>query len=184
MEKLKVLFHNKKFVMILSAIVIVAAGVGSGVFAYQSTRPKEAVAKVEKKEKVKKEVVEVPTFTACSLEGESIEKDLTLIMKGDDGQKVSDVPFQVKLVPADQKEKIADAVQKIADVDAKITELQAQADAEEQATEEAETSATETTETEQLTVDTDEKAMEDVTVEDTKKKQEVSSLTGEEVICR
>lgn len=179
MEKLKELFHNKKFVMILSAIVIVAAGVGSGVFAYQSTRPKEAVAKVEKKEKVKKEVVEVPTFTACSLEGESIEKDLTLIMKGDDGQKVSDVPFQVKLVPADQKEKIADAVQKIADVDAKITELQAQADAEEQATEEAETSATETTETEQLTVDTDEKAMEDATVEDTKKKQEVSSLTGE-----
>lgn len=179
MEKLKVLFHNKKFVMILSAIVIVAAGVGSGVFDYQSTRPKEAVAKVEKKEKVKKEVVEVPTFTACSLEGESIEKDLTLIMKGDDGQKVSDVPFQVKLVPADQKEKIADAVQKIADVDAKITELQAQADAEEQATEEAETSATETTETEQLTVDTDEKAMEDATVEDTKKKQEVSSLTGE-----
>ena len=181
MEKLKELFHNKKFVMILSAIVIVAAGVGSGVFAYQSTRPKEAVAKVEKKEKVKKEVVEVPTFTACSLEGESIEKDLTLIMKGDDGQKVSDVPFQVKLIPADQKEKIADAVQKIADVDAKITEMQAQADAEEQATEEAETSATETTETEQLTVDTDEKAMEDATVEDTKKKQEVSSLTGEAV---
>ena len=151
MEKLKVLFHNKKFVMILSAIVIVAAGVGIGVFAYQSTRPKEAVAKVEKKEKVKKEVVEVPTFTACSLEGESIEKDLTLIMEGDDGQKVSDVPFQVKLVPADQKEKIADAVQKIADVDAKITELQAQADAE--------------------TPDTKK--------EDTKKKQEVSSLTGE-----
>ena len=82
MEKLKELFHNKKFVMILSAIVIVAAGVGIGVFAYQSTRSEEAVAKVEKKEKVKKEVVEVPTFTACSLEGESIEKDLTLIMKG------------------------------------------------------------------------------------------------------
>ncbi|MFR8813073.1 MAG: hypothetical protein ACLVFG_05145 [Lachnospiraceae bacterium] len=51
MEKLKELFHNKKFVMILSAIVIVAAGVGIGVFAYQSTRSKEAVAKVEKKEK-------------------------------------------------------------------------------------------------------------------------------------
>lgn len=153
MEKLKELFHKKKFVMILSAIVIVAAGVGIGVFAYQSTRPKEAVAKVEKKEKVKKEVVEVPTFTACSLEGESIEKDLTLIMKGDDGQKVSDVPFQVKLIPADQKDKITDAVQKIADVDAKITEMQAQADAE--------------------TPDTKK--------EDTKKKQEVSSLTGEAV---
>ena len=187
MEKLKELFHNKKFVMILSAIVIVAAGVGIGVFAYQSTRSEEAVAKVEKKEKVKKEVVEVPTFTACSLEGESIEKDLTLIMKGDDGQKVSDVPFQVKLIPADQKEKIADAVQKIADVDAKITEMQAQADAEEQAAEGAGTSATETA---QVTEDTDKKATEDVTVddttadtkkEDTKKKQEVSSLTGEAV---
>lgn len=157
MEKLKELFHNKKFVMILSAIVIVAAGVGIGVFAYQSTRPKEAVAKVEKKEKVKKEVVEVPTFTACSLEGESIEKDLTLIMKGDDGQKVSDVPFQVKLIPADQKEKIADAVQKIADVDAKIAELQAQADAK-------------TTDTKK-----------EDTKKATKKKQEVSSLTGEAV---
>lgn len=201
MEKLKELFHNKKIVMILSAIVIVAAGIGIGVFAYQSTRPKEAVAKVEKKEKVKKEVVEVPTFTACSLEGESIEKDLTLIMKGDDGQKVSDVPFQVKLIPADQKEKIADAVQKIADVDAKITELQAQADAETQATEAAKTSATETA---QLTADTDEKAAADDTTENTtadektadtkkedtkkedtkkatKKKQEVSSLTGEAV---
>ena len=186
MEKLKALFHNKKFVMILSTIVIVAAGVGIGVFAYQSTRPKEAVAKVEKKEKVKKEVVEVPTFTACSLEGESIEKDLTLIMKGDDGQKVSDVPFQVKLIPADQKEKIADAVQKIADVDAKIAELQAQA------AEGTGTSATETTQ------DTDKKAAEDVTAEDTtadaetadtkkedtnkiEKKQEVSSITGEAV---
>lgn len=201
MEKLKELFHNKKIVMILSAIVIVAAGIGIGVFAYQSTRPKEAVAKVEKKEKVKKEVVEVPTFTACSLEGESIEKDLTLIMKGDDGQKVSDVPFQVKLIPADQKEKIADAVQKIADVDAKITELQAQADAETQATEAAKTSATETA---QLTADTDEKAAADDTTENTtadektadtkkedtkkedtkkatKKQQEVSSLTGEAV---
>ena len=201
MEKLKKLFHNKKFVMILSAIVIVAAGVGIGVFAYQSTRPKETVAKVEKKEKVKKEVVEVPTFTACSLEGESIEKDLTLIMKGDDGQKVSDVPFQVKLVPAKQKEEIAEAVQKIADVDAKIVELQAQADAEAQATEGAGTSATETA---QVTEDTDKKAAEDVTAEDTtadektadtkkedtkkedtkkatKKKQEVSSLTGEAV---
>ena len=157
MEKLKELFHNKKFVMILSAIVIVAAGVGIGVFAYQSTRPKEAVAKVEKKEKVKKEVVEVPTFTACSLEGESIEKDLTLIMKGDDGQKVSDVPFQVKLIPADQKEKIADAVQKIADVDAKIAELQAQADAKTADTKKEDTKKT------------------------AKKKQEISSLTGEAV---
>ena len=46
MEKLKELFHNRKFVMILSAIVIVAAGVGIGVFAYQSTRPKEAKEKV------------------------------------------------------------------------------------------------------------------------------------------
>lgn len=195
MEKLKELFHNKKFVMILSAIVIVAVGVGIGVFAYQSTRPKETVAKVEKKEKVKNEVVEVPTFTACSLEGESIEKDLTLIMKGADGQKVSDVPFQVKLVPAKQKEEIAEAVQKIADVDAKIAELQAQADAEEQATEGAGTSEAETA---QLTADTDEKAAEDATVgdttadaktadvkkEDTKKttkKQGVSSLTGEAV---
>lgn len=195
MEKLKELFHNKKFVMILSAIVIVAVGVGIGVFAYQSTRPKETVAKVEKKEKVKNEVVEVPTFTVCSLEGESIEKDLTLIMKGADGQKVSDVPFQVKLVPAKQKEEIAEAVQKIADVDAKIAELQAQADAEEQATEGAGTSEAETA---QLTADTDEKAAEDATVgdttadaktadvkkEDTKKttkKQEVSSLTGEAV---
>lgn len=156
-EKLKELFHNKKIVMILSAIVIVAAGVGIGVFAYQSTRSKEAVAKVEKKEKVKKEVVEVPTFTACSLEGESIEKDLTLIMKGDDGQKVSDVPFQVKLIPADQKEKIADAVQKIADVDAKIAELQAQADAKTTDTKKEDTKKT------------------------AKKKQEVSSLTGEAV---
>lgn len=195
MEKLKELFHNKKFVMILSAIVIVAAGVGIGVFAYQSTRPKETVAKVEKKEKVKKEVVEVPTFTACSLEGESIEKDLTLIMKGDDGQKVSDVPFQVKLIPADQKEKIADAVQKIADVDVKIAELQAQADAEAQATEGARTSEAETA---QVTEDTDKKTTEDVTAEDTTantktadvkkedtkkttKKQEVSSITGEAV---
>ena len=201
MEKLKELFHNKKFVMILSAIVIVAAGVGIGVFAYQSTRSEVAVAKVEKKEKVKKAVVEVPTFTACSLEGDSIEKDLTLIMKGDDGQKVSDVPFQVKLIPADQKEKIADAVQKIADVDAKITEMQAQADAEEQAAEGAGTSVTETA---QVTEDTDKKVAEDVTAEDTtadektadtkkedikkedtkkatKKKQEVSSLTGEAV---
>ena len=157
MEKLKELFHNRKFVMILSAIVIVAAGVGIGVFAYQSTRSKEVVAKVEKKEKVKKEVVEVPTFTACSLEGESIEKDLTLIMKGDDGQKVSDVPFQVKLIPADQKEKIADAVQKIADVDAKIAELQAQADAKTTDTKKEDTKKT------------------------AKKKQEVSSLTGEAV---
>ena len=157
MERLKELFHNKKFVMILSAIVIVAAGVGIGVFAYQSTRPKEVVAKVETKEKVKKEVVEVPTFTACSLEGESIEKDLTLIMKGDDGQKVSDVPFQVKLIPADQKEKIADAVQKIADVDAKIAELQAQADAKTTDTKKEDTKKT------------------------AKKKQEVSSLTGEAV---
>lgn len=155
MEKFKELFHNKKFVMILSAIVIVAVGVGIGVFAYQSTRPKETVAKVEKKEKVKNEVVEVPTFTACSLEGESIEKDLTLIMKGADGQKVSDVPFQVKLIPAKQKEEIADAVQKIADVDAKIAELQADA---------------KTTDTKK-----------EDTKKTAKKKQEVSSLTGEAV---
>lgn len=159
---MKALFSNKKFIIILSAVVIAVAGVGIGVFAWQSTRPKETVAKEEKKEKAKTEVVEVPTFTECTLEGESIEKDLTLIMKDANQEKVSGVTYQVKLIPSDKKAEIADAVQKISDVDAQIVEMKAATESDAQDQNHSETGETEKT-------------------DGTKKKQEVSSITGEAV---
>ena len=166
---MKAIFSNRKFVIILSVVVIVAAGIGSGVYAWQLTRPKETVAKDEKKAKVETEVVEVPTFTDCSLEGESIEKDLTLIMKGADGQKVSDVAFQVKLVPAEKKSEISDAVQKITDLDAQIAEMKAAEEVETDST------GTDVSTTDNATKSDSKKAA------DKDKKQKVSSITGEAV---
>ncbi len=121
-EKLLALLANRKFVAIASGVIIVAAGVGIGAFAYISTRPVETKKTEVKKEKVKEDKVEVPSFVDCSIEGESVEKDLTIYIKDTSGTKISGLAFQVKLLPADRAAEISEYTQAIADVDAKIVE--------------------------------------------------------------
>lgn len=175
---MKVLLSNKKLITILSVLVVAVAGVGLGVYARHSTRPEETVAKKTEGKESKTEVVDIPTFTDCYLEGESIEKDLTLIMKGADQQKVSGVSFQVKLVPADKQAEVADSVQKIADVDAKITETK-MAEAEGQGATQSDGQISDVSELSgdmnQQTSDKTDSAKET----SKQKKVEVSSVTGE-----
>lgn len=122
------LVHSRKFMITASAVVIVAVGAGIGYFAWSTTHPKTEVATKEVKKEENSSIVEVPTFVDCSIEGESIEKDLTLTMKDAAGEVVTGVDYEVKLVSSELADEINDAVAAIAEVDAKITEATAAAD--------------------------------------------------------
>ncbi len=135
---------NKALIAGITAACLVVASVG-GVFAYNAlsgkhqpeevveetlppeTEPATTASPVETEVAVKepeKEVVLVPTFTDCSVKGESIEKDLTLYVKNVDNKKVTGAQFKVLLVEAKNKSKVEEKLKDIKDLNAKIKELE------------------------------------------------------------
>lgn len=67
--------------------------------------------------------IEMPQFKICSVVGESMEKDLTLYIKGEDKKKISGVEFQVKLVKPKEAEKLKEEMAQIEQVNQKLETL-------------------------------------------------------------
>ena len=72
--------------------------------------------------------ISVPEFLACSVTGESVEKDLNLFMFGADGKKIAGANFTVKLAAPEEAEKLQEAVDAIAEISNQIAELEADED--------------------------------------------------------
>lgn len=75
--------------------------------------------------------ISVPEFLACSVTGESVEKDLNLFMFGADGKKIAGANFTVKLAAPEEAEKLQEAVDAIAEISNQIAELEADEDSSE-----------------------------------------------------
>ncbi len=66
------------------------------------------------------EFVDIPTFVSCKISSDSLEKDLTLYIKGENNSKISGEAFQVKLINPNDKKKLSDAIDAIEDINEKI----------------------------------------------------------------
>ncbi len=64
--------------------------------------------------------VAVPQFKACSVAGESMEKDLTLYIKGENKKKIKGVKFQVKLLAPKEAAKLAEAEKELDEINKKL----------------------------------------------------------------
>ncbi|MDD6257806.1 MAG: GH25 family lysozyme [Erysipelotrichaceae bacterium] len=125
--RLHMLSAKAKIVWGIAGAVVVSAG-GAGVYTVLN-KPEEQVKKpaVKKTVKVKTqtEKVEIPSYgTEGSLSGESIEKDLTIFLKDTQGQKITGVPYEVKLVSSSDKKSLNDALDQINKVNTEIQEAQ------------------------------------------------------------
>lgn len=90
------------------ASVVVVAGVANGavIISHQLNKTQQVIADTETEEAVvvaedtqdKRMDISIPSYLVCNVVGESIEKDLTLYIKGMDDNKIAGVPFQIKLV--------------------------------------------------------------------------------------
>ena len=69
------------------------------------------------------EVVEVPQFRACSVVGESIEKDLTLYVMDENRSKIGGTAFQIKLISNANAKLLGEAISAIDAIDEKISAL-------------------------------------------------------------
>lgn len=67
--------------------------------------------------------VETLQFTACSVVGESMEKDLTLYIKGENKKKIGGVKFQIKLMKPKEAEKLKNEMEQIEQVNRKLAAL-------------------------------------------------------------
>ncbi len=67
--------------------------------------------------------IEQPQFKACSVVSESMEKDLTLYIKGEDKKKISGVQFQVKLLKPKEAEKLKTVMEQIGQVNQRLEAL-------------------------------------------------------------
>jgi GH25 family lysozyme M1 (1,4-beta-N-acetylmuramidase) len=133
------------------------------------------------------EIIDIPTFVSCAVSGDSIEKDLTLYVKGADKKKISGQQFEIKLISPNDKSKLTDALAAIDDVNAQIEALNSEA-SEDADTEKKDTSDTasnaassvsSTTGSGTLTIETEEETTE--SAEGGEKTIYISSVTGEEV---
>lgn len=125
--RLHMLSTKAKIIWGIAGAVVVSAG-GAGVYTVLN-KPEEQVKKpaVKKTVKVKTqtEKVEIPSYgTEGSLSGESIEKDLTIFLKDTQGQKITGVPYEVKLVSSSDKKSLNDALDQINKVNTEIQEAQ------------------------------------------------------------
>lgn len=125
--RLHMLSAKAKIIWGIAGAVVVSAG-GAGVYTVLN-KPEEQVKKpaVKKTVKVKTqtEKVEIPSYgTEGSLSGESIEKDLTIFLKDTQGQKITGVPYEVKLVSSSDKKSLNDALDQINKVNTEIQEAQ------------------------------------------------------------
>jgi GH25 family lysozyme M1 (1,4-beta-N-acetylmuramidase) len=133
------------------------------------------------------EIIEIPDFVTCTVSGSSIEKDLTLYIKGSDKKKIEGQQFEIKLISPNDKSKLTDAIAAIDEINEQIEALNSEA-SEDEDSEEKNTSATtsdessavsSTTGNGTLTLETEEE-----TTESTEAGEEIvyiSSVTGEEV---
>lgn len=126
-KHLRTLSTKAKIIWGVAGATVISAG-GAGVYTTLN-RPEETVKKpaVKKTVKVKTqtEKVEIPSYgTEGSLSGESIEKDLTIYLKDTQGQKITGVPYEVKLVSSSDKNALNDALDQINKVNTEIKEAQ------------------------------------------------------------
>lgn len=124
---LRMLSTKAKIIWGIAGAVVVSAG-GTGIY-ISLNKPEEPVKKpaVKKTVKVKTqtEKVEIPSYgTEGSLSGESIEKDLTIYLKDTQGQKITGVPYEVKLVSSSDKNALNDALDQINKINTEIQKAQ------------------------------------------------------------
>lgn len=62
-------------------------------------------------------IVSLPEYVTVSMVGESVEKDLTLYMEGENEENINGVPFQIKLVQPDQISQIQEFMDAIENPD-------------------------------------------------------------------
>lgn len=123
------------------------------------------------------EVVEVPQFRACSVVGESIEKDLTLYVMDENRSKIGGTAFQIKLISNANAKLLGEAISAIDAIDEKISALDENPDEEqdEDVSEDVKTPQNQVTDTESEGTELPEELVPETIV------MEVSSLTGEEL---
>jgi GH25 family lysozyme M1 (1,4-beta-N-acetylmuramidase) len=182
--------------------IIVAAGTAGtlmiasvgGVAIYQHNTPEETVAEVDTDTEevamttetdipevaVATEIVDIPTFVSCVVSGNSIEKDLTLYIKGSDKKKIEGEQFEIKLISPSDKSKLSDALAAIDDINEQIENINENGGEEENKTaDEKKTSVTSNTGSGTLTLETGEDT--DESTETGEEAVYISSLTGLEV---
>jgi GH25 family lysozyme M1 (1,4-beta-N-acetylmuramidase) len=177
-----------------TAGTLMIASVG-GVAIYQHNAPAETVAEADTDTEavaittetefpeavVATEIVDIPTFVSCVVSGDSIEKDLTLYIKGSDKKKIEGEQFEIKLISPSDKSKLSDALAAIDDINEQIEHIN-ENDGEEEneaADEEKQTSVSSNTGNGTLTLETGEGAVE--STETAEEAVYISSLTGLEV---
>lgn len=124
---LRMLSIKAKIIWGIAGATAIGAG-GTGIY-MGLNRPEETVKKPAVKKTVKTktqtEKVEIPSYgTEGSLSGESIEKDLTIYLKDTQGQKITGVPYEVKLVSSSDKKALDDALNQINEVNTRIQQAQ------------------------------------------------------------
>ncbi|MBO6215136.1 MAG: hypothetical protein J6N76_06325, partial [Lachnospiraceae bacterium] len=71
-------------------------------------------------------VLDIPTFVSCRVSGESIEKDLTIYIKGNEsGKKISGTKFEIKLIDPEDGESLRSYIDNIKGIDEKIAAARA-----------------------------------------------------------
>lgn len=101
------------------AELVSAAGVAAEI---RADRPEVATGEAVQMESTVLNV-ETPQFKTCFIAGESMEKDLTLYIKGEDKKKISGIEFQVKLVTPKEAEKLKEEMAQIEQVNQKLEAL-------------------------------------------------------------
>ncbi len=125
------------------------------------------------------EIVDVPDYVSCAISGDSIEKDLTLYIKGSDNKKISGEAFEIKLIDPDDADLLADVLAAIDDINERLAD-DGEDDEEEDDSEEDTSAAIESTTGEgTLTLNT--AGEEEETEGSGTQTVYVSSLTGEEL---
>lgn len=124
-----------KIIVSISSLVVVAGATTGGVVLYQQlNKPQPVIAEedteteaieVAQNTEEKRMDISIPSFMTCNVVGESVEKDLTLYLKGADDNKIAGVPFQIKLVKPEDAATLQNTLNVISDVNSKIAALAA-----------------------------------------------------------
>ncbi len=74
------------------------------------------------------EIVDIPDYVSCVISSNSIEKDLTIYIKGSDNKKIEGEPFEVKLIDPDDADLLEDALAAIDDINEQLADLETEED--------------------------------------------------------
>lgn len=182
-----------------TAGTLMVASVG-GVAIYQHNNAAETVAEeadtqvqvveaADTEVLVSTEIIDIPDYVACAITSDSIEKDLTLYIKGADNKKIQGEAFEIKLIDPDDADALSDALDAIDDINDRLDALAengGDTDAEEETADDSEVSIDSTTGSGTLTLDSagGEEGTEASADSNTAAGADtvyVSSLTGEEL---